>query len=233
MGEDCEYNNPEVNFVPVIMRAIMLMGLLAFVSACTTDASTYEVIRLLKERFQDPPELPVTRQDINEYPYAIVSARFGRAMPAVLILVADEPRGQQWMATDNISIVTRAGRLVRTVGFNIDMLDTYVPEDIDPLADDPQLLTDIVRYQRIVMADGQPPYLYFLDCKMTPKGPEVITIIEIDFQVMRLEEKCDTKGWDFKNTYWVDPFDGFVWQSIEHFADGMQALKISVLKPAG
>ena len=71
-----------------------------------------------------------------------------------------------------------------------------------------------------------------LKCKMTPKGAEVIRIIEIDFQVIRLEEKCKSKGWDFKSTYWVDPFDGFVWQSVEHIADGMQPLKMSVLKPA-
>ena len=185
----------------IITRAFIILGLSTILAACGTDAGWQNMRLMVMERFKGTPEPPMTRQEINDIPYAMLMARFGREAPAVLVLTADEPRGQQWMSANNASIVTRKGRLIRTVGLGIDLRDSYMLDD-DPLDNNPQLLSGVIRYQRYFEQGDNPPQISVLDCQITSKGQEVLTIVELDFQVIRLEEKCKTKGWKFKNIYW-------------------------------
>ena len=68
--------------------------------------------------------------------------------------------------------------------------------------------------------------------------PVEVEIAEVLLQTILMEENCrPAPGQDSDkkqtNFFWVDPYDGFTWQSRQIIVDGYPPLTVMVLKPEG
>lgn len=168
----------------------------------------------------------------------MITARVGKGPYAVLVLADSSDGVKQWMATNAVSVVTRDGRLVRTVGFPHDLSDQRI-YGRDPLANAPHRMTETANY-KIAFSIAQSGHISLLfDCSMSVAGPEKIEIAELIFETVKLEERCQASNQsgvmrkNISNTYWVDIFDGYVWQSRQQWDRDHPAISLSVLKPEG
>jgi len=60
-----------------------------------------------------------------------------------------------------------------------------------------------------------------------------LTIVGIEFDTILVRERNRARvvPWTFENLYWVDPGDGFVWQSRQHIARSFPPVAFQILKP--
>lgn len=202
-------------------------------SSCGTNSNIAVAEKTIRAALFPPSEPAISREQISKLPYAMITARVGKGPPAVLVLADNSDGARQWMATNAVSIVTRNGRLIRTVGFPHDMRDLRFI-GIDPLAGSPQRLVGTANYKITLSLDQSNNRSLLLDCSLSMIGPEKIEIVELIFETVRLEETCiSDKQKNISNTYWVDAFDGYVWQSRQRWDRDQPAISLSVLKPAG
>jgi Group 4 capsule polysaccharide lipoprotein gfcB, YjbF len=180
-----------------------------------------------------PRDVKIDRATIAKIPYATIRARFGDGLTSLLLLRTDDDSELNWVASDNTLLVTRSGRLIKTVGFPED-LRRIAFDRADPLSDAPQALTGPARYAMKYDLMTTALNVIQVASDLEPVGDETITIAEIDFKTVHLRERCRAASpkWTFQNDYWVDAFDGFVWRSRQHFARSLPPLTIEVLKPA-
>lgn len=213
---------------PVIIGALLL-------AACGND-STLAVAGNAIVNAAFPKHLPeISRNSVSKLPYAMITARVGKGKPAILVLGHSRGGSQQWMATNSVSVTTRHGRVERTVGFPYEVRRMNLVGD-DPLASAPHRNNSTAVYRKSVELEGAQSESTLLTCTLSSGGPETITIIEIDFKTVRLEEVClpaENKPFaaPLKSTYWVDIYDGFVWQSEQQWHKDQPTLTLSVLKP--
>lgn len=166
----------------------------------------------------------------------MITARVSSQSPAILVLAASDGSTRHWMASNEVSIVTHDGRIVQTVGFPQDIQRTDLFGN-DPLSNAPHLLREETSYQRTLFYREKGrgfDVAVALDCSMKAVEPREIEIAEIRLQTILLEESCRAaSGSEYSNLFWVDPYDGFTWQSRQKIVAGYPSVWIGVLKPEG
>lgn len=213
-------------------RVFIVIAMLTL-SACGTDNNFATAEKAIHDALFPTTQLTLDRESIRKIPYAMITARVGKGKPAILVLGDSDGTTQHWMATNPVSIVTRHGRAVRTVGFPGDIRHLAIHGQ-DPLAGAPQNLGAPAHYRKYVelILPDNPGHLF--QCEMTLAGPEEIVIAELTFRTILLREECKSAaGVKLSARYWVDPFDGFVWQSRQQWNPDQPSLSMSVLKPEG
>lgn len=177
---------------------------------------------------------PIARKTINNLPYAAISAKIGKGPRGLLILWRTENNAQLWLSVDNVIIITKNGRVVKTAGLPEQMVNTY-HTNYDPVElgmHKTENLNNYVREVDFKETNGSPKTLKILS-EFEIIGPKVINIVEIDFNTILIKETCNVQNinWKFENYYWVDPIDGIIWKSIQHIARSFPPITIETLKP--
>ena len=179
------------------------------VSGCGADGVWGNAYESLKMAVKGAPELEISRESVNQTPYAMITARIGKLPGAVLVLAEQKGGSNHWLSSNNVSVVTSSGRLIRTVGLDRD-LNLLQIDGNDPLANAPHRLEKKVQYSGFMEILQPEPDNFSLECHLEPGEAEKITIAELQFDTIHMVENCRTSaGWKFKNHYWVDPYDGF------------------------
>ena len=223
----------EQNYMGEVMssRLFIIIPFLAL-TACGSDGVWQSARSLVQEEiFKDRSIIPHTREQIESIPYATITARLEDAVPSLMVLGYIDGKKLQWVASNNASIVTENGRLVRTVGFDQNI--TYVSfVDGDPLSDGRALSEKSFSYGVFVETLGNRPDAISYQCELKPDGREVITILEYTYDTLVYEEKCTShKGEKLENKYWIDSKDGFMWRSYQKIYSTDFHLEINILKP--
>jgi hypothetical protein len=176
---------------------------------------------------------PVTRADVELSPYAFIGARFGSQPWATLTLAYYDGPDRQWMSADHVLVVTRNGRIVRTVGMPSDLGRMVVP-DGDPVVAGLQRLQGEVG-PLIAYIDLPKRNLVNLPVEMryVREGEETIEVLDRTHKTVRVREELATRGgeWKATNRYWADVETGFVWRSVQQFSPDLKPIEIEVLKP--
>jgi len=179
------------------------------------------------------PDVEISRSLVDQIPYASISAKVGKGPRSLLILGRYEGTDLYWLSADNATVVTRAGRVVKTAGFPENIKSTHY-HDIDPIDRHLHKPESPRRFSRAIDIDKGDLYGLILDSKFEPRGEVSISIVDFNLRTVLYEEinTARTLNWSFSNYYWVDVFDGFVWKSVQHIARGFPPIEIEVLKPA-
>ena len=179
-----------------------------------------------------PPETPIPRATVTTLPYATITAKVGNLPRGLLGLVRVEGADLHWASSNRVALVTRRGRLIKTVGLPQDLRDMRVTGE-DPLTQAPHQLSRPTQYVRQLDLAHPDFYELMVDSELSLVGPRKITILEIEFDTILLVERnsARTLRWRFENQFWVDPVDGFVWRSLQHVGREIPELVIEVAKP--
>lgn len=177
------------------------------------------------------PDTPISREVVNGIPYASIAAKIGKGPRSLLVLWRTEQEDLHWLSADGAAIVTRGGRVVKTAGLPTTIRNT-VPRSPDPVAAGLHRGENRVYFDREI--DLIPEGTVVMSSDFRELGPRSITIADIEFDTILIEERVAVRGlsWSFTNLYWVDPVDGFVWRSRQTISRDFPPIEIDVLKPA-
>lgn len=136
------------------------------------------------------------------------------------------------MSADDIILVMRSGRIVKTAGLpqNLGGTTSLTPDPLDNLVN----ATTERTYIRSVDFAETHRFGVEVHSEFQTVGPETITITEIEFDTVHIAEHCSarTLNWRFTNHYWLDPADGFVWRSTQTVLPNLPDFAIETLKPS-
>ena len=65
-------------------------------------------------------------------------------------------------------------------------------------------------------------------CNFSPGENDKIVIVEIEYELTKINEHCHNDEFIFNNIYWVDN-DGFIWKSDQWLNKDVKA-KVSIIK---
>jgi len=217
----------------ILVLFVLTGGVSVALSGCGENPMFANILDVARYATSGMPSQPIDRQKIANLPYATIAAKIGKGQKAVLVLAHNTYSQLEWVATDGATLVTRNGRLIQTSGFNDNIRGTQYDAD-DPLASESTELDGQMMYRVLDMdLEGK-----FRSVPITSKfeviGPRKIEIEGLMFDTVLVKEhnRAHTINWKFDNYYWLDPYNGFVWKSEQHFTRNLPPVVIEVLKPA-
>lgn len=213
------------------LRALGCIAAL-FVGACSSEgggdvSSLFSIARNLV----DPPNTAVSLQQAASISHATMGIRIGGGSEILTVLAIYQP-GQLWVAGTQLSIVTRRGRIVQTVGLEHDL--TKLISD----GDQP--------FPPLAVANGQEMHTKWLldiadseafsapmECDARPVRPEVVSVLGKNIDTERVEETCNAPAirWTFTNVYWISRTSGLIWMSVQNVHPKMDAITTELLRP--
>lgn len=220
--------------VPLSRRQFLVSSAVAGLSACAQDSTFYSAIWPTAKRVvRGAPDKPIDRDQISGTPLASISARVGRNERGMMVLLREQAGRHYWYAKNRLVFVTRNGRLVQTAGLSSNLRNISSVAD-DPVGRSPHLISKAVKstFTYEVEVDGTYNVVY-VQSTLEPQGDDEIKISGLTFKTRRLVEysRAQNFKWSFKNKYWVDAYDGFIWKSVQHFNPEFPAISLESLKP--
>jgi hypothetical protein len=151
----------------------------------------------------------------------------------LLVLATDSGGEQLWTGPSHAVIVTRDGRIVRTIGLGHDLagLTTRIAAAPPPGA--------AVRgpFSTTRQEDFPELGLYgmLVSCRAHHSGQQKIDILGQSLTTNRVDESCQSQRpeWSFVDSYWVDPNNGMVWRSRQHIHPKGGEIETEVFRPPG
>jgi len=216
---------------PLTRRSFLATGGAGLAVGCSQTPS----LQLVKESFSllapSDSTYPRTRQQIDAATYAQLGVRIGNGTRGIMVLAEKKGEDLQWLSANRIMLLTRRGRIVKTVGlptdlsgcelFGADLLEHY-----DFAA--PAVPSGILRRRiDIGSAFGIP-----VQSRFTLEGDETITIVDQRIETVRVREDLDSpdRKWRHPNRYWLSKRSAMAWRSLQYISPDMAPIEMEVLK---
>lgn len=177
------------------------------------------------------PDYPITREMIDEIPYASLRMKIGNGPAGILILQEINNDLLTWISADDVIFSIRRGRIVETHG----LLNDLTNLSISIKDEEEEMLEENAENNRFVrILSLSEPEIKSLKINVEKKnlGNRNINILGKEHTTVLIEETVSNNyiKWNFKNYYWIEQETGFVWQSIQQIAPNLPPIKIEILK---
>ena len=228
------------------LAAALLAGA-GVLAACGGQGSSTELLRRmgetayaslsdsigLGEESAEPPRV-LTRAEINAIEGALIGVRVEGAPMAYFIAFAAKPDGtvtyfnptRQSLAFDGAALLSGHALGDQRTGYRSDPSEDFLVAR-RPVREWPAQVTRVMRF---LDGLGRPFARTFL-CAPRPIGPTQISIAEVTFDVIEVEETCRSPYRTVIHRYWAEEDTGFVWRSVQWYGPERGYLEISVLTP--
>ncbi len=206
---------------------IAAVGVLAatVMSGCSVNPDAVRMGQFLIRSVTGAGGEKLSREQIAAVPYATMGLGIGASDQVLLVLGASSDQGLEWYAGERILVVTRDGRVLRTVGLRYDLGQLRVGSDT----------ADNGRVERQFSVDfaDRGAFGIPMRCRVTYAGNEDIEILGGLIPTRRRIESCHVEvlDWDFENVFWEDPGTGYVWRSRQHIHPQSPPIMLEVLRP--
>jgi hypothetical protein len=173
----------------------------------------------------------VTRAQAAGIAYASMGYRIDGGDENILVLATDSNGDQLWTAASHVVLLTRQGRIARTVGLAHD-LTAMTGNDLPPLS--AALKQSFTSTRTADYADSG-RYGVPLTCTAVAKGRQTIKILGQAIPTNRIDESCvsATLNWSFTDSYWLDPDSGLAWRTRQHIHPKGGMLETEIFRPPG
>lgn len=175
----------------------------------------------------------VTKAQAAAIPYASMGYRVDGGAERLIVLATDTGGEQLWTSADHVVLLTRDGRIVRTVGLPHDLAALSAGRDGDP----PPVQALRAPFASSRLEDFPDLNLYSVPvtCHVAMQGRAAITILDNRLDTIRVDESCISEklNWSFVDSFWVDPESGLVWRSRQHIHPKGEILDTEILRPPG
>jgi hypothetical protein len=175
----------------------------------------------------------VTREQAAAIPYASIGISLDGGNQSILVLATDTNNELLWTSPSHIVVVTRDGRIIRSLG---------LPRDLSALTTQggPQPSPSTAS-QRSFTSSRQEDFpdlgLYgvTISCRARLMGRQKITILGQAINTNRVEENCQSRNpeWAFTDSFWIDPDNGLTWRSVQHIHPKGGTVEIEMFRPPG
>jgi hypothetical protein len=219
------------------VRRTLALAALLLLGACSSSGTSgysqyYQVLRdSVAASFGDGR---ITKDQAAAIPYATMGYRLNGGNEQLVVLATDANGEQLWTSAAHIVIVTRGGRITRTLGLEHD-ISGMVPKVGDKLPEIAAALKGDLRYTRLQDFPSLPAYGVTVTCTLSHKGAQTVTILGRGIATARVDELCRSTNpqWSFVNNYWIDPETGLCWRSRQHIGPQGKVVDSEILRAAG
>lgn len=176
----------------------------------------------------------VNRDQAAAIPYASMGWRLDNGNQSIIVLATDKAGEQLWTSAMRIVLVTRDGRLVRSVGLGRD-LGGSSPRAGTSLPSPAAALQGPFVTRRLTDYPDIGRYAIDVDCRSHAVNRQTITILGRAIPTMRVDEDCKSVAlrWRFTDSYWVNPEDSLVWRSRQHIHPNAPTIETELFRPPG
>ena len=176
------------------------------------------------------PDLNITREIVENIPYASALLKIGKGTQGLVILETVENNNYAWVSKDNVYIVTKDGRIVRSLNLLNNLTKIIsINQSFEDLITKPNPVSEYYSYYSF-----KDPLLLNLkvNVSITNKGLQEIEILGKSMRLVLIEESITSEliGWKAKNKFWVDPDNYFVWKSIQNISPKLPEFIFEVTK---
>ena len=192
------------------MKHIILVSSLLLLSSCSapnlnnlapgyTEAfnSVYSYV------FDDKKNSQITRELIENIPYASAIMSIGKGKEALMILESKNNLSEYtWVSQDGVYLVFKSGKIVRSIGLGNNLLET-----ISPVIDIKELMDKrTISYLQYFSYDKPELRNLKVETTLTFKGEEQVTLFNKSAKLYLIEERIINTylGWERINKYWFD-----------------------------
>jgi hypothetical protein len=172
----------------------------------------------------------VDRATAAKIPYASIGYRIGGGRQQILVLATDTAGQLLWTAASHVVLVTRGGRIVRSVGLPSDIaaLNAQRGEAIPPLK---VALEHAYSSGRVADFPDRNLFGAAFSCVTVSKGPASVEVLGAMIATVRVDETCSGESGRFTNNYWLDPHSGLVWRSVQYLDPASDPVEIELFRP--
>jgi Group 4 capsule polysaccharide lipoprotein gfcB, YjbF len=175
----------------------------------------------------------VTRDQAASIPYASMGFSLDGGNQQLLVLATDSGGELLWTGPSHAVIVTRDGRIVRTIGLGHDLAGLTTRSAAAP----PPSAAVRGPFSTARQEDFPELGLYgvLVSCRAHLAGQQRIDILGQSVTTNRVDESCQSQRpeWSFVDSYWVDPDNGVVWRSRQHIHPKSGEIETEVFRPPG
>ncbi len=175
----------------------------------------------------------VTRDQAASIPYASMGYSQDGGNQMLLVLATNSGGELLWTGSSHAVIVTRDGRIVRTVGQGHDLAGLTMRNGVAPAP------ATAVRgaFTSVRLEDFPELGIYGaqITCRAHLVGQQKIDVLGQPIPTNRVDEACRSRepDWSFVDTYWVDPDNGLVWRSRQHIHPKGGEIETELFRPPG
>lgn len=228
------------------LRFLLLPACAVLLAACSAGSNTiYERMGPLvaqqvfggpvvggEEPAVEPREM--TRAELNQIPSATIALKVGDSPRAFVVPLVNNSGFLVYQDPARRGVVMDGGLVTATHGMGYD-LNSVARRADDPVAAPTPLpeWPGAVERSYAFTLRGQISYDIGVSCTYDRGVRELIDIVELRFEVVRMVETCRNPRRTFVNTYWADPDSGFIWKSVQWVGPNLSPLTIEIIRPYG
>ena len=206
-------------------------------AACSSGGTTpLERLRPIAEEYffgrEEPEEIQVTRAQLDQIPFATIAVSSEISPRAYVIPLADNGGYLSYVDESQRTLVLFGGLITGTYGLGLNLAGVKHAVD-DPVANPTPVdswPTAIDRSYQFPRRD-QNGYSITVRCQFQQVASETIEIVELNFDLIRVQETCRNNVRTFTNTYWAEAATGRIWKSVQWIGPQQNQLTIEVIRP--
>ena len=210
--------------------AVLTLGACASISTNNLAPSYFDAFESLKGVIFDQSDNQITRELVEQIPYASATLKIGKGSTGLVILESVENKRYTWVSADKIYVVVKDGRIVRSLGLFNNLTSYKSPKQtFKQLIEENNPVLDYFTYYSY-----DQPLLLNLKAQVhiSNRGLQSVSIFGVKRNLYLIEEDISNGyiGWKVKNKFWVDPKDFFVWKSVQHISPKLPEFLFIVTK---
>lgn len=187
--------------------------------------------------FSPTPDLELTKAQVTESFADLAYFRRGDQRQITLALAFVEQGEQKWVSADNVVFVLKHGRLVRTNGFENDLL--HVTSELpDPVEQGISVVGDTRWHAKVDWASDE--YGYPVTSLLSAPKADTLFLLGQQFEVLRVEEtltyQAPSSFWrvdrQWQNVYWFDMSSGQLLKTRQRFSPNQLPMEFTFLSRA-
>jgi hypothetical protein len=219
------------------VRKLAAAGAALLLAGCnSTGNSTYsQYYKVVKQSMAATfGNVRVTREQAAAIPYASIGYSQDGGNQNILVLATDNDGEQLWTSAAHVVLVTRDGRIVRSVGLDHDLAASST-RDSGGLPAPGAAMQAPFNTTRLRDYPGSGQYGVSLTCRSSVWGRQTIKLLDLAIDTVRVDEACTsaTLRWSFVDNYWVDAKSGQVWRTHQHIHPKGGIIETEVFRPPG
>lgn len=186
-------------------------------------------MRNIELAYAGMPDTITDRSQVDKLPYASLAVKIGKAPKTLMILARVDGAEYHWVSANRVVMVSRHGRIVRTVDLPQDLARTTFFTQ-DPLSDQiPHEGTS--KFTRLIDIFPDKHFSVPVTSRLDYVGSEEIDILGVQHSTKHWVEHASAPllDWHFSNHYWLG-YDGFVWKSIQHTTPAIEPVTLEITK---
>jgi hypothetical protein len=222
-----------------LAKAAAFGALALFGNACSSsnfgNSSYGQFFQLMRQSVSAGfGKVRVTRQQAGSIPYASLGYTLDGGNQGLLVLATDNGGDLLWTSAAHVVIVTREGRIVRTVGLGHDV-SGVTSRDERTLPSPATAVRGPFASTRLEDFPEMGLYGVRVSCQARLAGRQSIKILGQAIATVRVDEACNSRDpdWSFTDNFWLDQDTGFVWRSRQHIHPRGPLVETEIFRPPG